>query len=220
MRPLHVMAVALCLLMLAPSAPMANDGALIFRRDVITIIPKGYNPKRDALPVQAEKEPEKQEKPIKLNKKLREKISKEEVIFDASKTKKKAAVKRLPKVRQPAKINAEIRSDQALRLEWIASLNRLVSGEGVMIVFNPSIKLPLLEMNVYEAVDVLFVDTEGTIMQIAPELTLYGLREEIVAEKPVRAWFFLKGGDAEKFGIQPGDKVQHPIFNPKALILH
>ena len=195
----------------------ADEGALIFRRDVVTIVPDGYDPK--AAESEASEE-EKEEEPFKPSKKLREKMAKEEVIFDASKETKKEEKSPPPKIRRPVKINAEIRSDQALQLEWIASLNRLVSGEGVMIIFNPAIKLPLLEMNVYDAVDVLFVDSEGTILQIAPELTLYGLREEIVADSPIRAWFFLKGGDAEKNRIEPGDRIQHPLFSPKALILH
>lgn len=205
--------VVLALISLATAPAFATDPALIFRRDMITISPDGYQPATPSTEVQAGAAP--QEKID--HKKLKDRMEKEDIIYDIRK--KKAPKKSAPPARMPVKINTEIRSDQALKLDWIASLNRMKDDEGVMILFTPPVQLSLMPMNVYDPLDVLFVDREGRIMQIAPNIDLLNLSDGVQAKSAVRAWFFLKGGEAERLRIQPGDWVQHPLFRPKPTIL-
>jgi uncharacterized membrane protein (UPF0127 family) len=121
--------------------------------------------------------------------------------------------------RTPVQINAELRSDQALRLEWIYSLKGLTGNSGMMILFDPPIDKRLVPMNIYVPVDILFINKEGKIIQIAPEIVLSSLQENIVAPEPLRAWLFLQGGAAAQYRLTPGDTVNHPLFSPKPDLL-
>jgi uncharacterized protein len=59
--------------------------------------------------------------------------------------------------------------------------------------------------------DMLFVDGQGRIVNIHQRAVPLAL-DVISAAGPVRAVIELNGGTAERLGIVPGDKVQHPIF--------
>jgi hypothetical protein len=60
--------------------------------------------------------------------------------------------------------------------------------------------------------DMLFVDGQGRIVNIHQRAVPLAL-DVISAAGPVRAVIELNGGTAERLGIVPGDKVQHPIFS-------
>jgi hypothetical protein len=62
--------------------------------------------------------------------------------------------------------------------------------------------------------DMLFIDAEGSITQIAENTQ--PLSDAVVASRePVRAVLELLGGVSAKLGIKPGDRVIHPLFtNP------
>ena len=59
--------------------------------------------------------------------------------------------------------------------------------------------------------DMLFVDAQGRIVNIHQRAVPQSL-DVIAAEAPVRAVIELNGGTAARLGIQPGDRVVHPIF--------
>jgi uncharacterized membrane protein (UPF0127 family) len=66
--------------------------------------------------------------------------------------------------------------------------------------------------NTYVPLDMLFIDAAGRITQIAANTqplsdTVVGSRE------PVRAVLELRGGVSAKLGIEPGDRVIHPLFD-------
>ncbi len=125
-----------------------------------------------------------------------------------------------PAARQAVTINAQLRSDQALRLEWVHSLSGLSGNEAMMILFDPPAQQDLMPMNIYVPVDVLFVDKQGTITQIAPNLTLAQLQAQIAVAEPLRAWLFLAGGAAERLDIRPRDRLRHPLFSPKPTVIN
>ncbi len=59
--------------------------------------------------------------------------------------------------------------------------------------------------------DMLFLDTDGTILAIARDAVPGSLRR-INPGVPVKGVLELNGGQAEELGIEPGDVVQHEIF--------
>jgi uncharacterized protein len=59
--------------------------------------------------------------------------------------------------------------------------------------------------------DMLFVDAQGRIVNIQ-ERAVPQSDDVIASAAPVRAVIELNGGTAARLGIEPGDKVQHPIF--------
>jgi uncharacterized protein len=66
--------------------------------------------------------------------------------------------------------------------------------------------------NTYVPLDMLFIDSDGRITQIAENTQ--PLSDTVVASRePVRAVLELKGGVSAKLGIEPGDRVIHPMFS-------
>lgn len=124
-----------------------------------------------------------------------------------------------PEPRQPVAIKAEIRSEQVLRLDWVHSLGSLRDDMGMLILFDPPTNRPLARGTIYSPVDVLFVNSEGRILQIAPDINLSQLQDTVSAKEPARAWLYLQGGASEALGIRPGDRLEHPLFSPRPVVL-
>lgn len=171
---------------------LSAEQALVFRRDVVTIVPAA-----DVEVIEAED-------PKTAKKK------------DAEERKQ---VKKPEPPRQPVAIRAEIRSDQVLKLDWVHSLKTLRNDMGMLILFDPPTNRALSRENMYATVDVLFINAEGTIIQIVPDLNLSQLRDRVTAKEPVRAWMYLQGGAVKAFNIKPGDQLNHPLFSPKPVVL-
>ena len=66
--------------------------------------------------------------------------------------------------------------------------------------------------NTYISLDMIFIRADGHILRIAENTV--PLSETIVPSGgPVRAVLEVIAGTARKLGIEPGDRVAHPIFN-------
>lgn len=61
--------------------------------------------------------------------------------------------------------------------------------------------------------DMLFITSDGTIQMIARN-TVPGSLRTISPGMPVKGVLELNGGRAAELGIEPGDKVKHPVFGP------
>lgn len=119
-----------------------------------------------------------------------------------------------PSPRSAVSYNIEVRSEDALQLEYIHTLNTLTSTTGVAIVFNAPSIVALPRMQVFTPVDVLFVAEDGTILQIYPNVTLAELHSDVVASNPVQAFVFLKAGEVAAKRILPRDIIAGPMFYP------
>lgn len=108
----------------------------------------------------------------------------------------------------------EVRPEDALRLEYIHTLNRLDEKSGVAIVFTAPTMVPLPRMQVFTPVDALFVSENGTILQIYPGAVLGRLEQDILARDPIKAFVFLEQGQAEEKRIKPGDIITGRMFMP------
>jgi uncharacterized membrane protein (UPF0127 family) len=65
--------------------------------------------------------------------------------------------------------------------------------------------------NTYVSLDMLFIRGDGRILRIAENTE--PLSERIISSGgPVRGVLEVVAGTARKLGIQPGDRVAHPIF--------
>ena len=85
----------------------------------------------------------------------------------------------------------EVRPEDAMRLEYIHTLNTLSEGNGVMIAFTAPSMVALPVMNVYTPVDALFVADNGVVEQILPNVVLGELTQAVMAHGPVKAFLFL-----------------------------
>lgn len=114
----------------------------------------------------------------------------------------------------------EVRSPSALKMEWFFSLDTLNEKDGMMITYDYPQQFLLEPNKIYKPLDVLFIDDEGTIKAIAPNIILSNITKPLQPDSPMKAMLFLKGGVTEEQGIAPGDKVIHGAFIASPVILH
>ncbi|MFO0389012.1 MAG: DUF192 domain-containing protein [Alphaproteobacteria bacterium] len=94
---------------------------------------------------------------------------------------------------------------------WI-NLSAMREGHAVLLAFEQLSQDPILPASNYAPMDILMVDEQGKITEIAPSLTLASLEQEIYPQKPVKAFVLMASGSTEKMGIKPGDEVVYSIF--------
>lgn len=85
---------------------------------------------------------------------------------------------------------------------------------GMLFVFPADERVSMWMKNTYVSLDMVFIDSAGRIVYIAPKTTPLSL-DIISARQPTRAVLELKGGACAAFGIAAGDRVIHSSFaNP------
>ncbi len=93
-------------------------------------------------------------------------------------------------------------------LMWVRDL----PADQGMLFINDSVRLSSFWMkNTYIPLDMIFVDGRGKIVAIfanVPPLTL----DPVGPDVPVKAILELRGGEAAKRGIKPGDRLRHAAF--------
>ena len=114
----------------------------------------------------------------------------------------------------PLRFSVEIRSEEAMKLEYIHTMNTLTETTGVMIVFTLPTMVSLPNFSVTTPVDVLFVDDQGFILQMLPGVVPANITQDIMAKSPVRAFIYLKAGTIKATNLRPRDRVESPVFTP------
>ena len=117
-------------------------------------------------------------------------------------------------IHQPVAYDTEVRPEDAMKLEYIHTLNTLTETNGVMIAFGAPSMVALPMMKVYVPVDALFVSDNGKIVQILPNVTLGQMSQEVLAHEPVKAFLFLKAGQVAARGLRPQDVITGSMFTP------
>lgn len=118
-------------------------------------------------------------------------------------------------------LDVEIRDGASLYKQngWI-NLSSYSDKSGIMMVFSEPAVQPIINSPQYAPVDVLFIDKNGKIAQIVPNLSLSELEQEIYPDEPVLAFLFLKGGACAELSINAGDIVQYSLFKKLPTILN
>jgi uncharacterized membrane protein (UPF0127 family) len=118
-------------------------------------------------------------------------------------------------------LDVEIRDGSSLykQNDWI-NLSSYSDKSGIMMVFPEPAMQPVVHSPQYAPVDVLFIDKNGKIAQIVPNLSLSELDQEIYPDEPVLAFLFLKGGACAELSINAGDVVQYSLFKKPPTILN
>jgi uncharacterized protein len=87
----------------------------------------------------------------------------------------------------------------------------LAEDRGMLFDFGKPQRASMWMRNTYLPLDMLFIDGEGRITQIATDTQ--PLSDAVIASRePVRAVLELRAGVTAKLGIEPGDRVVHPLF--------
>lgn len=90
-------------------------------------------------------------------------------------------------------------------------VDELGERQGMLFVYQRSQNISMWMKNTMLPLDMLFIRQDGTIARIEKETKPYAL-DSIVSGEPVLAILELNGGVADKYGIQPGDRVISKYF--------
>jgi len=88
----------------------------------------------------------------------------------------------------------------------------LADGKGMLFDFSPEQEVSMWMKNTYISLDMIFIRADGRILRIAENT-------EPMSTKIIPSRGLAKGvleviaGTAKKYGIEPGDRVGHPLFN-------
>lgn len=90
----------------------------------------------------------------------------------------------------------------------------LADGKGMLFDFSPEQQISMWMKNTYISLDMIFIRADGRILRIAENT-------EPHSTKIISSGGLAKGvleviaGTAQKYGIRPGDRVAHPLFNSR-----
>ena len=88
----------------------------------------------------------------------------------------------------------------------------LADGKGMLFDFSPEQEVSMWMKNTYISLDMIFIKADGRILRIA-ENTEPLSTKIIPSNGPVKGVLEVIAGTAQKYGIKPGDRVAHPLFN-------
>jgi uncharacterized membrane protein (UPF0127 family) len=100
------------------------------------------------------------------------------------------------------------------RAKGLMYRRELPEGRGMLFDFSPEQNVSMWMKNTYISLDMIFIRADGRILRIA-ENTRPESEAIIPAGGPVRGVLEVIAGTAKKYGIAPGDKVAHPLFDKR-----
>lgn len=112
--------------------------------------------------------------------------------------------------RHPFTVEMAVTSEQ--RAQGLMFRRELAADAGMLFDFGkrPS-RAAMWMKNTLIPLDMLFIAPDGRIESIAERTVPHSL-ESISSRGPVRAVLELNGGTVSRLGIEPGDRVEHPLF--------
>lgn len=88
----------------------------------------------------------------------------------------------------------------------------LADGRGMLFDFSPPQEVSMWMKNTYISLDMIFIRADGRILRIAENTEPESTR--IIASGGLaKGVLEVIAGTAKKYGIAPGDRVAHPLFN-------
>jgi hypothetical protein len=88
----------------------------------------------------------------------------------------------------------------------------LADGKGMLFDFTPEQQVSMWMKNTYISLDMIFIRADGRILRIAENTEPMSTRI-IPSGGLAKGVLEVVAGTAQKYGIQPGDRVAHPLFN-------
>jgi hypothetical protein len=88
----------------------------------------------------------------------------------------------------------------------------LADGKGMLFDFSPEQEVSMWMKNTYISLDMIFIRADGRILRIAENTEPMSTRI-IASHGLAKGVLEVIAGTAKKYGIEPGDRVGHPLFN-------
>ena len=89
---------------------------------------------------------------------------------------------------------------------------QLADGRGMLFDFSPEQEVSMWMKNTLIPLDMIFIRADGRILRIAEDTVPESTRI-ISSGGLAKGVLEVIGGTARKYGIEPGDRVGHPLFN-------
>jgi uncharacterized membrane protein (UPF0127 family) len=126
----------------------------------------------------------------------------------------------MPKLkRTPKEFTVELREPSFLDQKDFIAHQPFDDKEGLMILITPPRQAQLSSTHMIASADVLFVDADGIIVKIAPQVDLFKLAERIDSDKPIRAFVYLKAGAVADNDIRIGDRLENTYFKTHPVVI-
>jgi uncharacterized membrane protein (UPF0127 family) len=90
----------------------------------------------------------------------------------------------------------------------------LPDGKGMLFDFSPEQEVSMWMKNTFISLDMIFIRADGRILRIAENTEPQSTRI-ISSGGPAKGVLEVIAGTAKKYGIEPGDRVAHPLFNSR-----
>lgn len=108
--------------------------------------------------------------------------------------------------------SVEVMRTQEEKAKGLMFRRELAEGRGMLFDFSPEQQVQMWMKNTFIPLDMIFIRADGRILRIA-ENTMPESEAIIPAGGSVRGVLEVIAGTAKKFGIAPGDRVAHPLFD-------
>jgi uncharacterized protein len=90
----------------------------------------------------------------------------------------------------------------------------LAEGKGMLFDFAPEQEVSMWMKNTYISLDMIFIRADGTILRVAENTEPLSTRI-IPSRGLAKGVLEVIAGTAQKYGIAPGDRIAHPLFNSR-----
>jgi uncharacterized protein len=110
--------------------------------------------------------------------------------------------------------SVEMATTEEEKTQGLMYRKELPDGKGMLFDFSPEQQISMWMKNTYIPLDMIFIRADGRILRIAENT-------EPLSTKIISSGGLAKGvleviaGTAQKYGIQPGDRVAHPLFSKR-----
>ena len=116
--------------------------------------------------------------------------------------------------KQPILIAIELAATEKARVQGLQGRRFLAPNMGMLFDFIKPQRISMWMKNTHISLDMVFIGDDGRILHIAENTEPFSLKT-IVSPVPARAVLELKAGSADQMGIEPGYRIEHPIFMRK-----
>jgi Uncharacterized ACR, COG1430 len=210
---------ALLLLLCTPAHAQRDVQPIIYNRVILKYIPKP-EPKPIPSPLPAPMPMVREQEPAKAKGELLTKAdAKKQEELKVSKILPPEGEQSPPPPRTSFDFTVEIKTPDFLIQDDFITHSMFGKHEGLLILIDPVAEASLTASRMVGTSDVIFINEDGIITKIAPNLNLADLAEPIASGKPIRAFLFIKAKSAEQDRIIPGDRFENGIFKTHPVIL-
>jgi len=108
--------------------------------------------------------------------------------------------------------SVEMATTEQEREKGLMYRKHLPDGQGMLFDFSPAQQVSMWMKNTYISLDMIFISPDGRVLRIAENTEPLSTR--IIASGGLaKGVLEVIAGTAKKYGIAPGDRVSHPLFN-------